>query len=646
MRIKRLHIISFFIFLCLGTVGEAVGQVRFTKRLTLGKMRDMSRDAGSSVGEVAKEEAQSYQTGARAEYLKLKKDLPGKAWEFATTAGDTNPRLKTLILDENVRRSIEDRRNKKRFVELAQEWWLLPTDDAIRERLEQLKRLRFNASLDSSKYRIPKVIRTPNGLERTMMFGWHTTYAETPDRKSAAYKGYDYQRLAYISYYSYDVDPTTGTPLDTSVVKEFMEGDFIKTVRDKKNMRLYPDPNDETAQKIDTSYCKVLLSVSLHGEYNQITFLNATNINAQQTLIDSLINILAITQADGLELNFLGVPANMRGEFSTFVKKLAQSIRATNPRYVLFMSVPAYDPANVYDLRSFMDDYDYFLIQGYNFHLKPEGMERTPMSQLNYNASDQSYDIRAAVEKNIVEVGPFNAYRLILALTFRGTQWITTGTEQKFIDEKAYWEIMALYPPDSLHYRYDVGRGTYIWTALDSTNKLEMPIQMDIYYDDTLSLNRKFQFVNQNRLGGVGMWALNDAGQFGTEGSHIQQLLVENFTEFKAPPNKYKDKAKKVSETSQEYGVRTLAVLMYWSIFAILGFVLSLFSVQTRQALFDNPRFRTLYLSFFMILLVLLGYYFSLFQYNILLLIFGLLLGSGISWGLLKALYKQQEEQP
>jgi H+/Cl- antiporter ClcA len=122
--------------------------------------------------------------------------------------------------------------------------------------------------------------------------------------------------------------------------------------------------------------------------------------------------------------------------------------------------------------------------------------------------------------------------------------------------------------------------------------------------------------------------------------------LVENFTEFKAPPNKYKDKAKKVSETSQEYGMRMLAVLMYWSIFAILGFVLSLFSVQTRQALFDNSRFRTLYLSFFMILLVLLGYYFSLFQYNILLLIFGLLLGSGISWGLLKALYKQQDEQP
>lgn len=614
---------------------SADAQIRATKRLTIGKMREMSRDAGSAAGDVAKEELQSYEAGMRTDVQKFKNDLPGRAMESFHNirgTGDSMPKLSELIQDPQLRAEIEDRRNKKRFVDLLREWWLLPSDADLRLKAELERLRRMRAGIDSSQYRYPKQI---NGRE-VVIFGWHPTWS------GGAYKDYNYQRLSHISFYSYDIDPYSGSYVNPEVVAEFRKGDFISHVR--------------KTYRHDSSHCKVLLSLSLHGIENTTAFLNPMNATAQQVLVDSVTQIIYETQADGIEINFLDIDRARKGDFERFVAKLSNAIHKlptdsiVQQRYV-FLSMLPNDVYNVYDMQELYMSVDYYVLLGFNFHNTPQGIKKMPVSPLNYNFADRNYDLRAAIEQCIVEVGPFNSHMLVLALPYYGTMWRTQGGEDTFVEELSYSEIMRRFvlpelysESDSvvIHSSYEPTYTTYRWQIVDSSITGQPPVYTTIFYDDTLSLMQKYDLIFQSRLGGVGLWALGDDAGF----DHFWKILDLKFTDFVPPTNEKLAKLKAGNSLTQEYAIYALAVLLYWGIFMAIGFVWALFDVPTRQGLFNSAKFRTMFVSFFTLLLIMLGNYFDLFHFNIVLLISGLAIGSLISWTLLKSLHKQLEEQP
>ena len=605
-------------------------------------MRSMSGDAGGAAGQLAKEELQTYEAGTKASIQQYRKDLPGRAGGLLGIGDSSAPKLDELIEDETAKVSIEDRRNKTRFPELMREWWYMDSDALRRLKAEAERLRRARANIDSSKYYVPKKITVNGKLKDIVIYGKHMSYDG-----AKAFKSYNYQRLTYISYHSYDIDANSGKELNPEVIAQFED------LKDKEGFINYIRNPKENKKFYDGSFCKILLSITLHGEYNATKFF-ANNPNAQQATIDSIVGIISRTEADGIELDFLDVPSLYRKEYLNFVKKISGAIRgleihndSVDTYKYVFMNVPAYDNDNVYELRALINDVDYFLLAGHTFHKNPKaenGLEKVPNSTLNFSIADQSFDIRAVLEKAIGEVGKFNRDMLILVVPYFGTIWRSEAATNELIDPAiSYDEIIFNYVlNDSLkRYRYEASNNTYIWQNKDTSGAV--PIITTIYYDDTMTLIKKFDFVLKNRIGGVGLYPLGGSVVLG---QHFWKLLDIQFTEFKAPDNKKLEKLKRQASFFQDNSVFILGLILYWGIFMTIGFVWALFKAQTRQALFDSSRFRTMYMVFFTALLIMLGSYYGVFQYHIVLLITGLLFGSIISWSLLKALHKEQADRP
>ena len=469
---------------------------------------------------------------------------------------------------------------------------------------------------------------------------WHPTWYDK------AYKEYHYDRVNVISYYSYDIDPSSGFPLNPDAVQDFLKADgMVAHVKGRPRIKSY---GDEKIIKPDTSYAKILLSVSLHGEENVRTFLAPENKLAQQEAIDQIMKLVDSMKIDGVELNILNVPTDRRGEFYKFLTQISARVHGPRPDRLVFMSMPPFDYQKIYDFSELTPIIDYFIILAIDFHMQAADGEivKGPLAPLNLRTADQALDIRKSVAQTIRNIGTYNADRVILALPNFGMMWVSQGANEIPVDKITYDDLMTDYinvddPFDTV--RFDISRCTNIWQFIDAKDTFSLPTRTEIYFDNIDTWRVKYKFALDSRIGGVGLHFLGDIQQYADEHN---ALLDEVFSEYVEPSTSMFAKADKASSASQGAAMYVLAVLLYWGIFMVMGFVWALFDYKTRQSLFDTPRFRTMYLAFFVTLLIMLGNYFGLFQYNVALLIVGLALGSFMSWSILKSLYKQQAEQP
>jgi spore germination protein len=393
---------------------------------------------------------------------------------------------------------------------------------ALRRQAEAERARLLRENIDNSQHLVPKTITVNGRPKDIVIYGKHMDYDG-----AKCYNSYNYERLTYISYHSYEVDANTGIALNQEALNEFRDG-FISTVRNPK----------ENKKTHDGSFCKVLLSISLRGEQNTARFL--ANPHAQRVLIENITDIIEYTDADGIELDFCEVTALSKKDFSSFVGKISEAIRAleihndsTNTYKYLFLNVPAYDNDDVYELRSLIGRVDYFLLTGYGFHKNPNvknGLEKVPNSRLNDDTKATDFDIRALLQNAIAEVGKYNKDMLIVVLPYFGTIWETQAGSHDLIDPAISYDELVLnyiYNNALSSPMYEPTINTYIWQYEDKSKA----ITTTIYYDDIMSLSKKFDFVLQNQIGGVGLYPLG--GAVVMKGKQFWQLLDTKFAELK-----------------------------------------------------------------------------------------------------------------
>jgi len=255
--------------------------------------------------------------------------------------------------EERVRKKI----NQFRLEMVLRQWWNLPTERESKRRNRGLYE-RYNINFlpiggelfmqqaQDTAYRQNPDLRV--GPEQNIVaMGWHP-YWYSED----TYLSYNFGLLSHIAYYSYELNPYTGGYQNFEAIYNFKYSDFIPSAH------------------LDT--CAVLLSVSCRAADASI-FLTGLP-NARQNLIDSLISILKVSNADGIELTFEEVPRRHIREFHDYIKDLSYELREENNKWTIMMSVPIYDKDNVYDLAELRPWVDYFIIQGYNHHITPLGL--------------------------------------------------------------------------------------------------------------------------------------------------------------------------------------------------------------------------------------------------------------------------------
>ncbi len=431
---------------------------------------------------------------------------------------------------------------------------------------------------------------------RKIVYGYH------PHWMGAAYKYYNFSLLSRVAYFSYELNPKTGN---------------YKTIH-----------NWRTTELIKSAHqygCKVDLSVSNFGKHNNRIFL--TNQRAQLKLVDSLISLIKLRNADGVNINFEEVPAMQKQNFTAFVMMLSKKIdsvsnRLKNKEYKLSLTIPAVDWRNAYDVGALKEYVDYFFLMGYDFYGKYSPVAG-PVSLL-FSGKDWSENNINSTINYYLEIG-VPPSSLILGLPYYGNEWETETGEipsksKKFVQARTYSFMRDSYS-DTYVKKYDSTSHSYYYIYSKNDKWYQC------WTDDVKSLSMKYDYVLGKNIGGVGIWALGyDNGytdlwellkrKFAampdtTEPLHsrvskslsnsVSQNTIDELS--KTEPqyiNRFDDKLSK----SFRVFVLIFALLVF---FAVIGFIIAISDYDIRFVLFDKE-FRV-YL-FFVLLLILVIFVF------------------------------------
>ena len=250
----------------------------------------------------------------------------------------------------------------------------------------------------------------------------------------------------------------------------------------------------------DASKLEALLSDSTH----------------RQTAIANLLYEVTEAGADGVNIDFEGVPGSQKENLVTFMEELTQTFHEENTQFQVTIAMPAVDWRDAFDYKALAEACDGLMIMGYDYHYSGSSVAG-PVAPLK---GWGTFNVQWTVDDYISKTGD-QRDKLILGCPYYGYQWPTVSGEKgtpttATASAKIYssaktlaathgrrWDEESLTP----WYRFENNGWTQGW------------------YEDSLSLSYKYDLIQAENLMGVGIWAL---GYDGSE-TELWGALSENF---------------------------------------------------------------------------------------------------------------------
>ena len=345
------------------------------------------------------------------------------------------------------------------------------------------------------------------------VFGWH------PHWMKSKWKNYPFNLLSTIAYFSYKVDPVSGNPQNPLDLIGWTETDFVKTAKQNRT--------------------KALLTVSLHGENNLINFLES-DISIWENLFSKVSSYVIEKDADGIDINFESLPSSQRSNFLKFIKKFKEYLDIEfykkNKGYsFLSLSIPSSQNMVNYSIKRLSDMkikngsdlVDLFIIMGYDFHSKTIPGPTSPL---------QSDNNQISLFKTLKRFNSFgvNKSKTILALPYYGLMYNVESTFDSLtntqdisasLDKKLTYNEINEYFIESSDLNYEIELDP-ISMSKSLTLFFEDNSMKEIFYDDSYTLSKKFDFAMTQGLKGVGIWALG----YDNQRKELWSLIDDSFT--------------------------------------------------------------------------------------------------------------------
>ncbi|GAB4477536.1 MAG: hypothetical protein OHK0057_27360 [Thermoflexibacter sp.] len=310
-------------------------------------------------------------------------------------------------------------------------------------------------------------------LPQYKVFGWHPYWMGT------AYKSYNYDLLSMVAYFSFELNPHTG--------------------------QYYSIHDWETTPLVDSAKAhntKVLLTISSFGRENNAIFLANQN-QQQKTLINTIITLLRLRNADGVNINFEDIPLGSKEAMTNFMIDLSTSLKALNTNYIITLSLPVKDIEGVYDVKQLNNYTDHFIIMGYEFYGKYSQVAG-PLSPLGSGAIWWEYNLAAVVLE--YKASGIDLKKSILALPYYGAEWQTSDLTfpskvEHFVRYVSFKEIRDRF--GVLPCCEELASNSKFHVYRDEQNRYRQ-----VWYEDSVTLYKKYNFIKEQGLGGVGIWAL------------------------------------------------------------------------------------------------------------------------------------------
>ncbi|WP_452223633.1 glycosyl hydrolase family 18 protein [Lacinutrix chionoecetis] len=538
----------------------------------------------------------NHANGLSVEFNKVNYGYGSNKINFITTINDS---VKENTEEQKPSPIIDYAKNKMYKYFNAVEWFLKKPvknkEDAgyTLTRCEELALLPKTNSVTKSVDIPEKKNKKVNITTDNEIFGFHAYFGN-----QQAYENYNYKILTSLSYFAYDLNPKTGK---------------YKSIRDWKT-----NPVIDLAQD---NNCKVFLTITNFGASNNRTFL--TNEEAQQNSINIIDNLLTLRQANGVTLDFEDVPASLSLNYTNYVKNLSNRLKKN--AMTLNLTLPAIDRVKAFNIEALNPYVEHFIVMGKNFYGK-WGDIAGPVAPLKSGDIWKEGSIETAVNTYLDDGLPNN--KLILSLPYYGSRWETLDTliaskNAVFKDHLSYQTIKEKFPETP---NYEPQSETaYLMFSEGGKN-------VQVWFDDVATLEKKYDFIKDKQLAGAGIWALG----YGDGRSELWNALSKKFGNTKKVISA--DQTKPVLNTQDKWhpllpGIEVLKNLGYiLCIIFVLGFLLSLRSQAVRAVVFKNQWIKNIILLGIPLLILILFFAKKQFLYGVLVfasLLLGYIIYSG-----------------
>lgn len=351
---------------------------------------------------------------------------------------------------------------------------------------EQLSQYNALGNADASFYE-SKPYSTPVFNQKTgcnlnkVVYGWHPYWVGN------AYQNYQWDLLSHFSFFSYEVNAADGEPLTTH--------------------------GWSTSAAVDAALAsgntKVTLCVTLFSGH--ATFFGSST--AQQTLITNLINLVQSRGADGVNIDFEGIPSSQATAFCNFMVDLANQMHTAIPSSEVSTVLYAVDWNGVFDFSIMEPAVDQYIIMGYGYYYSGSG-NAGPTDPLYHFGNTYNYTLSKTITNYLDSGCP--ADKLVMGLPSYGYEWSTSSTSipssttssgsaktyaaVKNNSSGNYSQANHVWESDSYTdvYVYNNGDNKQCFISLDS------------------SWRKRLDHINKTGIAGIGIWALGyDDGYMG-----------------------------------------------------------------------------------------------------------------------------------
>ncbi len=305
------------------------------------------------------------------------------------------------------------------------------------------------------------------------VFGWHPYWMGT------VYNNYQWNLLSDLCYFDYAVSPNTGNNTNSSY--NWLGSGAVTAA---------------ISNGVDVHICATLFS-------SHTTFLASTT--AQNTFIANIISDLQARGGKGVNIDFEGMASSNSAAFTAFIQNLSNQLHTQIPGSELSMALYAVDWGNVFDIPNLTPYVDLFIIMGYDYYWSGS-LTAGPDDPLYNFETSYNRTLTRSITFYLAQGLPEN--KLLLGLPYYGREWETVGstipaaTTGNFSSSRTFavvrnnangYYTTPLYDPVSFtpYYSFQVSTA---WRQC--------------FWENSYSMKRRYDVVNQRNLGGIGIWAL------------------------------------------------------------------------------------------------------------------------------------------
>ncbi len=369
----------------------------------------------------------------------------------------------------------------------------------MQEQLEHYDSLGISAS---EYYKINKASK----IKKTVKSGCKPDYivlGYQPYWSNGLEKNYQWNLLTDFVYFSYEVNPNTGSPNTTH---SWLSAASVTTAQNN-GLRIH--------------LCATLFS-------NHSTFLNSNS--AKNNFISKIIYYLKQRNANGVNIDFEGVSSSLKDSLNSFLVQLAKRVHSAIPNSIVSVALPAVDWNSEYNISLLKNYLDWFIIMGYDYYWNGSSTAG-PNSPMFKFQSSYDYDLSKSITFYLKQ--GLNPNKLVLAIPYYGREWSTSQpsvpSSTKSSGYTRTYSYVKNHPNTYITKEWESKSFSPYYVYYDSNNST----WKQCFIDDAKSLDYKYKYlVRYRNLAGIGIWALGyDDGY-----SQLWQTIANELTNCRIIP--------------------------------------------------------------------------------------------------------------